>query len=430
MQEAEQQVAMPQWQELSTEVKQLFATTRANPRVIRLAVRMRDMIDEEPLRSAASKTMRRYPYLCVRIARMDGKLVLERNPLPVPVLHAHEPHPIAGKLANYHLLRFSWWDNWIWLDVFHGLTDGTGAYQLARTLLWYYCEARYGVRLEGGRVRLLGDRILPEEWLDPTVGIQSPGLPKSAAREAAFDLIDDGGLGPQVAARVFAIAIPENEFMRFNVRNDGSPATMISLLLCRSVERLFPWRTKPLRVNLCVNQRPALGASAARHNLVGMATLEYKEGMRGWPVSRQGTIFRGQTMAQTMEGRVLAGVAAQRAMARRIMGMGSDAERAAFCASLEPAARRAATATVSYVGKANFEGAERYIRDMRLTTGQTMPVLVEVSAVNGTFKIDLMQTFESDAVVRAFCRELEESDVTYDLQDVRPVRLAAMDLPW
>lgn len=421
---------MPHTQELCTEMAQLYSTTRENPRVIRLAIRMRDMIDEGPLRSAVRKASRRFPYLCVELAYGGNVPRLARNPRDVPVFHSADPHALGGREANRHLMAFSWWDNWIWVDVFHAITDGTGAYELARTLLWYYCEERYGVRLRGERVRLLGDPVLPGEWTDPVAHADLPDPPSAPASEASFDLVSDGGLGPERPASDFSIAIPEAEFMRFNVENDGSPATMLSLLLCRAIDGMFPDRTKPLRVNLCVNQRPALGTPLARHNLVGMARLEYKDGMRAWPVARQGTIFRGQTMAQTMEGRVLAGVAAQRANATRLRDMGSDAERVAACASSRQAARRAATATVSYVGKARFEGSERYIRDMRLTTGQTVPVLMEVSAVNGTFKLDLMQTLSSDVLVRAFCRELEAGGITYDLQDVRPVRLAPVDLPW
>lgn len=421
---------MPQTQELCTEMAQLYSTTRENPRVIRLAIRMRDMIDEGPLRSAAHKAAQRFPYLCVELVHGNGVPLLARNTRDVPVLHSAEPHVIGGEETNRHLMAFSWWDNWIWIDVFHAITDGTGAYELARTLLWYYCEERYGVRLRGERVRLLGDPMLPGEWIDPVARADLPEPPKAPAFEAAFDLVSDGDLGPERPACDFSIAIPEAEFMRFNVENDGSPATMLSLLLCRAIDGMFPDRTKPLRVNLCVNQRPALGAPLARHNLVGMARLEYKDGMRAWPIDRQGTIFRGQTMAQTMEDRVLAGVAAQRATAARLRAMGSDAERVAACASSRQASRRAATATVSYVGKARFEGSERYIRDMRLTTGQTVPVLMEVSAVNGTFKLDLMQTLASDALVRAFCRELEAGGITYDLQDVQPVCLAPVDLPW
>lgn len=131
---------MPEVQELNTEVKQLFSTTRDNPRVIRLAIRMRDMIDEAPLRETVGKAVRRYPYLCVRLEARGGRLVLARNRRDVPVFHSPDPHPLAGAEAGRHLIAFSWWDNWIYLDVFHGLSDGTGAYALARTLLWYYCE--------------------------------------------------------------------------------------------------------------------------------------------------------------------------------------------------------------------------------------------------------------------------------------------------
>ena len=330
---------MPGVQELNTEVKQLFSTTHSNPRVIRLAIRMRDMIDEAPLKEAVSKAAQRYPYLCVRLEMQEGQLVLARNRRDVPIFHSPDPHPLAGAEAGYHLIAFSWWNNWIYLDVFHGLSDGTGAYALVRTLLWYYCEARYGLSLEGEHVRLLGEPIAPSEWKDPTLRDDLPHPPAPVEREAAFDLLEDGGLGPKVPARDFAISIPEAEFMRFNVQNDGSPATMISLLLCRAVERLYPERVKPLRVNLCVNQRPALGAPNARHNLVGMATLEYHDGMRSWPIARQGTIFRGQTLVKTLEGRVLAGVAAQRSMAQRLMGMESNAERASFSSLRQGALR-------------------------------------------------------------------------------------------
>ena len=422
---------LPEEVALLTEVRQLYATTRANPRVIRLAVRMRDMVDERPLRRAVNCAMQRYPYLCVELAQRDGQPVFLRNRREVVVFHAPSPHTLASAESNFHLLSFSWWDNWIWVDVFHGLTDGTGAYELARTLLWYYCEARYGVRLEGERIRLLGDVLSPAEWEDPVLKMHDLPEPRKAVpQEAAFDLMDDGGLGPREAARVFAVAIPEAEFMRFNIAHDGSPATMVSLLLCRAIDHTWPSRTKPLRVLLCANQRPALGAPRARHNLVGMVTLEYKDRMRGWPIERQSTIFRGMTLAQTLEGTVLEGVARQKQVAERLLAMTSDAERTAFCASLEPLGRQTATATVSYVGKANFQGAEPYIRDMRLTTGQTMPLLVEISAVNGVFKLDLMQTFSSDSLVRAFLRELEHEGITYDLQDVRPVQLSAAEFPW
>ena len=69
---------------------------------------------------------------------------------------------------------------------------------------------------------------------------------------------------------------------------------------------------------------------------------------------------------------------------------------------------RVVTATVSYVGKANYREAEQYIRDFRAWTsvlGEGM--LIEISAVNGRFTLDFIQTFASPVFVNAFLSSLE-----------------------
>ena len=49
------------------------------------------------------------------------------------------------------------------------MTDGIGAYEVVRTLLYYYCSERYNVRLKEEGIRLAGDEIRVEEWDDPVV---------------------------------------------------------------------------------------------------------------------------------------------------------------------------------------------------------------------------------------------------------------------
>ncbi|MBQ9631580.1 MAG: hypothetical protein IJV04_01500 [Lachnospiraceae bacterium] len=41
------------------------------------------------------------------------------------------------------MIAFSWQDNWMAMDVCHAMTDGTGAYEILRTLMYYYCTERY-----------------------------------------------------------------------------------------------------------------------------------------------------------------------------------------------------------------------------------------------------------------------------------------------
>jgi tRNA G46 methylase TrmB len=94
-------------------------------------------------------------------------------------------------------------------------------------------------------------------------------------------------------------------------------------------------------------------------------------------------------------------------------------------------AARVMTATVSYVGKANYQEAERYIRDFRAWTSSAADGLtIEISAVNGRFTLDFLQTFSSPVFVNAFLKELEENGIVYDLQDVNELELPNIKLPW
>ena len=109
----------------------------------------------------------------------------------------------------------------------------------------------------------------------------------------------------------------------------------------------------------------------------------------------------------------------------------SDRERLGVAAYINDLAGRVVTATVSYVGKANYQEAEQYIRDFRAWTSSAADGLtVEISAVNGLFILDFLQTFSSPVFVNSFLKELEENGIVYDLHDVNELELPNIKLPW
>jgi hypothetical protein len=219
--------------------------------------------------------------------------------------------------------------------------------------------------------------------------------------------------------------------MKFNLDNDGSPGTMVSLLLSRAIAKLFPDAKDIIRITLCVNQRKALHAPLAHQSLVGGAFLEYKDKMRNWPLEQQATAYRGMVFAQTQEEEVLMGAASIKGINGMILSKESDQERLGMAGYINALAARVITATVSYVGKANYQEAEQYIRDFRLWTSSAADGLtVEISAVNGRFTLDFLQTFSSPIFVNAFLNELEENGIVYDLQDVNELELPNIKLPW
>ncbi len=419
-------------QKLFTELRWLYATSKESPNEIRIRIRMRDLIDSDILRHAVDTTMERYPYFRVELRKKDGQYIFAENHRPIVITNSLRGVVLNSEESNYHMIAFCWQDNWIILDVFHGMTDGTGAYEVLRTLLYYYCSERYAIKLKEEGIRLLGDEIPDEEWADPLAYRTNLPLPRRNEQMSdALNLIASAGLEEDHRHTVYSIAISESEFMSFNLDNDGSPGTMVSLLLSRAIAKLYPDAENIIRIALCVNQRKALHAPLAHHTLVGGAMLEFKDKMRDWPLDRQATAYRGMVFAQTQEENVLMGAASHNGINSLLLSKESDQERLGISGQINALSARVVTATVSYVGKANYQEAEQYIRDFRLWTSSAADGLtVEISAVNGRFTLDFLQTFSSPVFVNAFLKELEENGIVYDLQDVNELELPNIKLPW
>lgn len=417
-------------QKLFTELRTLYSLNWGKSNVIRIRVRMRDLVESNSIRYAVDTTMKRYPYFCVELKKAE-EYYFDQNDRPVIITNSLSGVELNTAESNYHFVSFSWKDNWIIMDISHAITDGTGAYEVMRTFLFYYVSSRYGLKLAEEGIRLVGDEISMEEWEDPVLNAKDLPNPPRVEMSKSLNVVSAAGLENDKTPAVYSISIPEDEFMRFNIQNDGSPGTMVSLFLSRAIAKLYPDCEDVIRITMTVNQRKALKTPLAHQTLVGGVMLEYKDRMRCWPLDRQATAYRGMVFAQTMDEAVLAGVASMKGVSNLILSKKNDQERTAVSQMIAGMAEKILTATVSYVGKADYKEAEKYIRDFRTWTNASGNyILIEISAVNGKFNLDFIQPFMSPVYVNAFLNELEENGITYDLQDVMKLELPDIKLPW
>ena len=159
--------------------------------------------------------------------------------------------------------------------------------------------------------------------------------------------------------------------------------------------------------------------------------LEYNEKIRNWPLNRQATAYRDMVYAQSREEAVLAGASSTKGLTQLLLSKKTDQERLGVAAYALSMTNTFVSASVSYVGKANFKEAEKYICDFRsLTTTSGGTLTLEMAAVNNRFTLDFIQPFSSPIYMEAFLKELEENDITYDVQDVMKLELPNIRLPW
>ena len=143
-------------QTLLTEWRSLYSSNWGHSDLMRFRIRMRDPVDGEVLGRAVERTMERYPYFLVELKKGEDYYLAE-NHRPVVVSHGLSGVTLNTAASNYHLLAFSYWEDWVILDLSHAMTDGVAAYELIRTFLYYYLSARYGVDLPREGVRLAGE---------------------------------------------------------------------------------------------------------------------------------------------------------------------------------------------------------------------------------------------------------------------------------
>ena len=384
----------------------------------RVSLRLSDPVDADVLSNALDKTRRRYPYLCVRLRKNEKEYYYEDNPLPVPMFNCNDRITLNCSGSNYHLWAVCWYDDHIHLDCYHGLTDGTGVYALLSTLLYYYCNEKYGLTDHQG-IRTLEDAILPEETADPQEELAPMEPVQDAADpEPAFTLGTDGGLTPSEAT-LWDIEIPEDDFIRFTSANDASPGTMVSLMFARAIDSLYPSRDKKLVSAYVINARPMLKDTLTYHNCLSAALLDYSDRIKALPFTTQCTAYRGKTFIQSDDDRICRTMAVNAGYIKTALeNAESLEEKKAIFGKMFGAGEGYVSFLVSYIGKWKFEKIGKYILELWAHPPNTFDMLVEIGTAGGKIFLTVQQRFLEDTVREAFLRQLDENGISYSLKRV------------
>ena len=399
---------------------------------VRLTLKMRDAVDGDLLRQAVELARQRYPYYQVKLGmRKDANgteyYVYEDNSEPWVVSEGEKPVQLISPESNNHLLAFCYWDDCIAIDFFHCLTDGTGAYNILRTLLYEYSCRRYDATLSRQGIRVTGDDISSAEWEDPAAQPKPDNLDPFPVpeRKRCINLTTQAKTAVNEAVETVNILVEEQEMMKYVSSSDTSPATLVSLLLTRAIARLHPDVTEGVpMVALAINQRPALSCPQAGQTLASALRLTLNDEMRGMNLEMQQTIFRGMVVLLSNKDNVIENFWQTQNTQDLFEKVPTLEGRHQAMAKAFSVVTSTGTACVSYVGKANLGAAEQYVSEMYTEAFTPYALAIEMSAVGGTFCISLMQRFADDTYLDAFFDELRQMGIGYRLATRHPMMVA------
>lgn len=133
------------WRKLDNTAKIFSLSVADDMSVFRFSVLLKEKIDENILARAVIRELNDYPEYRVKLGTGFFWNYLDFND-KAPIIMEEEEIPCASidlKGNNDYLFKVTYYENKINLDIFHVLTDGTGAVFFFKGIVYHYLELRY-----------------------------------------------------------------------------------------------------------------------------------------------------------------------------------------------------------------------------------------------------------------------------------------------
>ena len=396
----------------------------------RLAIRMKETVDYDLLSRSVEKVMVRYPYFCVFPEREGENLVLHYNKRPLSVFPDDRTVTLGSNESGGHLISFGCKENTIFIDCSHYIADGMGIDPLMKSLLFLYVSERYGEEgLETERIRMPDSPMcdgehnypFPDSAMSTEEILILPNIPEEAygLDPLAFD---NEGL------YAYYLHIPQKSMMAKASSSDGSPVSFLSVLLYRALHRLDSNIDKPIVAHVQHQYRAVLRVPMSHHSLVNYIPVTMLPRLSKCDVEKQNTVVRGQVI---LKGGKEADIASINRLIEAFPSEGSLANKRAAMDRYAGESILGKTFGISYVGKMDWCGLERYVDDLHAYIGEKHTenmLLIEVMTVGADFSLTFMQSGRGEKYLNAFMEEIRSLQIPVNLVGEERYKLCNTDL--
>ncbi|MBQ9503719.1 MAG: hypothetical protein IJU93_01780, partial [Lachnospiraceae bacterium] len=397
---------------------------------IRFSVEFVDDIDKEALQYAAGQVGKRYPYFKVRLQRQGEEYVLTDNEAPLVISEENEAVCLGSQESNYHLLAFAYRDNVISVDVSHNICDGNGVAPLVKTLVYYYIEKRYGAEgIDTSTIRLVSDTIQEEEYLDPFPEAPVDTDTTLELKEKKLDpLMFSDDYFDRKGSYAYNLKVLQSELMAKAKTSDGSPVSIITVMMYRALMELFPDNKKDIKVIIPHEYRKALGKPLSHDSLARIMTASLSPKSRDLSIETLNTMVRGQIILGCDEQLDVQAINGQVQLKAYLSTMPLE-EKKQTVQGILAGVMGLHTFGVSYTGNIPWGGMEKYIKDVHVYAGENKrsgSLAIEVFTCGEYFSICLMQPGKNPAIVNQLIKTFKDNEIECEITSEERFKLPDM----
>ncbi len=414
----------PRWSRLDNAAKIFPSNSSAkDSKVFRFFCELREPVDPQALRQALDETVRQFPFYCSVLKRGLFWNYLEESGLRPAVSPENTPPCLSLYDPDRKglLLRVFYYGRRIDLEIYHALTDGTGALQFLCTLVYHYLLEKHAGDLPDPPPKLTYTASRSQLWDDSFQKYyEKPPLPKPELTRSAYHL--RGERLPEDRLSVVEGHMPVDALLALSRARGATVTEFMTAVLIRAIHAQMRLRdrARPVVITVPVDLRHYLPSESARNFFT---TINVAYDFSRQPDDLDAVTahvhksFRENLKQSRLHARINALCSLEHNIPMRLVPLLLKDRILQMAVRL---AERQTTASFSNVGKVTMPAEmERYIR---LFGAFTSPAKMQASVCSfqNSYVICFAGPFRGRDVERAFFRSLVQMGIDVEIAAAPP----------
>ncbi|HEY8395152.1 MAG TPA: alcohol acetyltransferase [Bacilli bacterium] len=316
---------MNKWYKLDNAAK-IFPSVTSDKRtnVFRLSVVLTEEVNPELLKEALNLTIIRFPSLKVKMKKGLFWYYLEENNAEAVVYpeSSHICQRLKGKENNGYLFKLSYYSSRINLEVFHSLTDGTGALEFLKAIVFNYLLLT-GKKLDSENLILTSDiENVYEEAQDSFVKNYRASLKSNKRDPKALQF--QGNYYDDLYLSVITGEVSVSKLKEVAHKYSATITEFLTACLifaAKDLNHLFKSKDKPFQVFVPVNLRKYFSSRTLRNfSLFISAGMMIDEALKFEDIlERVKAVFETELQKEKLQERIVANVTIEKNIFLRIV---------------------------------------------------------------------------------------------------------------
>ncbi|MCR5747557.1 MAG: hypothetical protein K6G03_07595 [Lachnospiraceae bacterium] len=401
---------------------------------LKLKVTLKEPVDADVLTESAQKAFRRFPYYRKKLTLDEtGAHVFEPSDEDIAVIEESSDRITLGsEETNYFFFAITWEDHTIYFHTSHSICGACGMLMWVKSTLWQYLTDLHKTEIDPAGIMIPSTPVSVDEYAVPDLSKASTDdlIPVKGFGDAYMPIDDYKRYLKDPFSKVLFVPIilPEKDLIRYASANDGSPNSIVSALIFKTLMRVYKDRDVDFLSSAIVdNYRADVGCPNTYQDLVRMLRIKYNSNMADWPIKKLSTVTRGSMYLQMQP--ELSWIKLKKLMEFRdgIDAAKTHEAKVKYACDHSPIKNASKdTFIVSYVGRENWGGLVDYIDSAFLITDGHL--LFELISVSGKLCLSFQQVIDDDKYLEAFLELLDEEHISYEVGSKEPKKLAKIQI--